>query len=625
MYKHNNLIALSIASLFCLPLAANAAGEGHFRALFQHTDLIINADSTSVMDEEYIWRGVDQQGANGLGQQYLSFDQDKQALEILEAETIRANGEKIKVPASDIKLQDGMLGGVSYPHRKLYQITFSKLSPGDAIHLHFRQKQVKLDLPGGDSHSEFFNREVIRDDTSYTLHYPENMPLHIASNEIKKTEDKMSNGIHTITWTHSSTDTKTNDPNIVNAWHQTPYILVSSFKDLKAIADGYQIGATEKARVTPEVQALADKLIAGYTNDADKAKAVYDWVRKNIRYVASYIGDGGFVPNDTKTILEKRYGDCKDHATILEALLEASGISASQVLINANTDSYTLLPIPVFDFNHAINYVPGLNLFLDSTSDQTPYGLLPEMDNNHQVLVTKNFKDVSQTPPVSTGTFKMLRQTNVELAADGSANRTTTITGYGLAAVSVKTFLDEIGPGKESDWARINLASTGMHGTAELITIPSRNPLELSYRYSEKVSNFVSQPEASSITFGAALPGPIAAGNILRRFTENDRKSDFKCDAFAIEDQIQISLAPELKVLFIPKDVHIKEGDLSFDAVYERQGNIYSVKRRWGSTSTKAWCAPEEYDAMKKTMNSIEKAIHGRLLFMNKNEARNDI
>ncbi len=129
MVKNKKLLAFCIASIFAFPFTTYAEGEGHYRSLFQHTDLTINADSTSVLDEEYIWRGVDQQGANGLGQQYLSFDQDKQELEIIEAETIRANGEKVKVPAADIKLQDGMLGGISYPHRKLYQITFPSFRP----------------------------------------------------------------------------------------------------------------------------------------------------------------------------------------------------------------------------------------------------------------------------------------------------------------------------------------------------------------------------------------------------------------------------------------------------------------------------------------------------------------
>ena len=625
MFNKKNSIALSIAVFFAIPAVVHAAGEGHFRSLFQHTDLTINADNTSIMEVDYIWRGVDQQGANGLGQQYLSFDQDKQELEIIEAETIRAGGEKIKVPASDIKLQDGMLGGISYPHRKLYQVTFSKLSPGDAIHLHYRQKQLKLDLPGGDSHAEYYGYDVIRDDTSFTLHYPETMPLHVASNGLEEKEDKVENGIHTVTWTHHSTDTRISDSNVINAWRETPYVMVSSFKDYKAIADGYQLGAAEKAVVTPEVHALATQLTQGLKTDKEKAKALYDWVRKNIRYVASYIGDGGFVPNDTKTILEKRYGDCKDHATILEALLEASGIPASQVLINASTDNYSMLPIPVFDFNHAINYVPSLHLFLDSTSDHSTFGLLPEMDYNHEVLVTKNFTALSKTPPVVADDIRLLRKATIVLAADGSATRTTDITGYGLTAVAVKTFLDEIGPGKEADWARKTLESTGMHGKAELIPLKSEDPASNSYRYVEQVTNFISQPEASTLGFNPGLTGPVSAVQILRGFTEKNRSSDFRCPSYDVEDEIDIQLAPELKVLYVPKDVHITSGDITFDTVYKKHNNTYTMHRQLRSTSSRAWCAPNEYDAMKKTMNDIDKAYHGRLLFMNKNEARHDM
>src|SRR5450830_1706885 len=238
---------------------------------------------------------------------------------------------------------------------------------------------------------------------------------------------------------------------------------------------------------------------------------------------------------------------------------------------------------------------------------------------------TKNFKEVTKTPPVSADETKILRQATIVLEANGAATRTTDITGYGLTAVAVKTFFDTIGPGKERDWALKTLESSGMHGKAELIALPSNDPKVLSYRYAENVSNFISQPEASAIGFNAGLTGPISAVRILRRFTEKNRHSDFKCSAFAVEDQIEIRLAPELKVLFVPKDVHIKDGDVSFDSVYKKQQNTYTLQRQFRSTSTKAWCSADAYDAMKKTMNNIDKAFNGRLLFMNKDEARSDM
>jgi transglutaminase-like putative cysteine protease len=43
-------------------------------------------------------------------------------------------------------------------------------------------------------------------------------------------------------------------------------------------------------------------------------------------------------------ILDKRYGDCKDHATLMEALLQTAGIASTPVLINAG-NSYKLSPV----------------------------------------------------------------------------------------------------------------------------------------------------------------------------------------------------------------------------------------------------------------------------------------
>ena len=56
---------------------------------------------------------------------------------------------------------------------------------------------------------------------------------------------------------------------------------------------------------------------------------------QNIRYVAVYLGNGGLEPNSAQSILDNHYGDCKDHVTILEALLAAKGIASSPVLIGA--------------------------------------------------------------------------------------------------------------------------------------------------------------------------------------------------------------------------------------------------------------------------------------------------
>ena len=83
------------------------------------------------------------------------------------------------------------------------------------------------------------------------------------------------------------------------------------------------------AAVTPAISALAKELTSGVTDDRAKVRKLYNWVSRNIRYVAVYVAEGGFVPHSAQSILDNRYGDCKDHVTLLEALLAAVGIEST--------------------------------------------------------------------------------------------------------------------------------------------------------------------------------------------------------------------------------------------------------------------------------------------------------
>ena len=47
------------------------------------------------------------------------------------------------------------------------------------------------------------------------------------------------------------------------------------------------------------------------------------------------------IANDPATIVKNKFGDCKDHAILMAALLAAKGIASEQVLINLG-DVYTL-------------------------------------------------------------------------------------------------------------------------------------------------------------------------------------------------------------------------------------------------------------------------------------------
>ena len=105
-------------------------------------------------------------------------------------------------------------------------------------------------------------------------------------------------------------------------------------------------------------------------------KALDHWVAKNIRYVAVFLGHGGLIPHPADQVLANRYGDCKDHAILMQALLAAVGIQSSTALVNSGS-AYTLAIVGIIGPpNHAITYVPSLDVYVDSTDQFSPYGTL---------------------------------------------------------------------------------------------------------------------------------------------------------------------------------------------------------------------------------------------------------
>ena len=86
-------------------------------------------------------------------------------------------------------------------------------------------------------------------------------------------------------------------------------------------------GATTNCEVDdPEIQSLAQSLTEGITGELEKATAIYNYVRDNIRYATYWDTAYG-----AKGTLDRKIGNCCDQAHLLSALLRASGFATRYV------------------------------------------------------------------------------------------------------------------------------------------------------------------------------------------------------------------------------------------------------------------------------------------------------
>src|SRR5581483_11937804 len=107
-----------------------------------------------------------------------------------------------------------------------------------------------------------------------------------------------------------------------------------------------------------------------------QAEAIDNWIKRNIRYVAIEIGVGGIIQHYASAILKNRYGDCKDHATLMASLLAAKGIDSDLVLIRVG-NSFALPEAALTGaFNHMMLYIPEFQLYVDPTAHPAGFGVL---------------------------------------------------------------------------------------------------------------------------------------------------------------------------------------------------------------------------------------------------------
>lgn len=144
---------------------------------------------------------------------------------------------------------------------------------------------------------------------------------------------------------------------------------------------------------TPVLDAIADSLVAGLNGEDEKTRQIFYWVQDHIKYVAFEDGLGGFIPRDASLVCDRKYGDCKDMASILYKMLNHVGVEAHYTWIGTRSIPYTYeeVPTPKVD-NHMIcaAKVDGEYVFLDATSDWLPFGTPSAFIQGKQALIALN-------------------------------------------------------------------------------------------------------------------------------------------------------------------------------------------------------------------------------------------
>ena len=273
---------------------------------------------------------------------------------------------------------------------------------------------------------------VIAHADSLPLHYQ----LHLLPDATVSKSDE--NGVETITIDQGPLVAYPEQPTYVPPDAVlTPEIEFATGTSWRQVAMEYARLSNEKLR-TADVQPLLQQLNIKQGSRKDITRRIVASLHKNVRYTGVEFGESSLIPQFPSETLKRKYGDCKDKATLLVAMLQAAGIPARLALLDAGPGRDVNPDLPgVGMFDHAIVYVPASSsdsdLWIDATAQYTPVGTLPWMDYGRSALIIDPATESLKKIPELTADQNVLRELRVFTLAE-----------YGDA--SIAEIDDEIGP-----------------------------------------------------------------------------------------------------------------------------------------------------------------------------------
>lgn len=284
-----------------------------------------------------------------------------------------------------------------YSDARRYGGPLPAIAPGAIVEEEVTLRDTSVFFAGGQVERRALVKGIPVTKTRFVISHPESLPLHYVLHLLPAATVKKSteNGVETITIENGPFEAFTEDttfmPGDVLPFPEVEFSTGSSWQQVVA---EYAHLVNDKLRLA-DVQPLVARANAANNKGAsrmDVVRRLVSVLHKSVRYTGIEFGESSLVPQFPAETLKRKYGDCKDKATLLVAMLRAAGIPANLALLSSGPGQDVNADLPGMGlFDHAIVYVPAAGadpeLWIDATAQYSRVGVLPEMDYGRWALV----------------------------------------------------------------------------------------------------------------------------------------------------------------------------------------------------------------------------------------------
>jgi len=371
---------------------------------------------------------------------------------------------------------------------------------------------------------------------------------------------------------------------------QDPAGQFESWKDVASWADRL---SASRAVPSAAVSARARELTSAAKADSEKIAAIARFAQR-VQYVSIQTGlgrGGGYQPRAADEVLGRNYGDCKDKATLMRAMLAAVGIQARLALVYSGDPDYVRpeWPSPQ-QFNHAIVAVSvpadergasvmdsalGRLLIFDPTDEFTPPGALPLHEQGGHALVVDGSNGVLVRLPLAPETdHAVTRTVEGEMSANGSLAASIVERATGDRAAERRATSAALDASQYRNLIERRVAAAVQGGRVLELAPQTDSGTGIERRMKIAADRFA-QPMNTLLL----IKVPFDLGDPADVPSRASRRTPIQVEPRVVEETVRISLPREMRIDEVPPDAAIETPFGRYSLRYSVENDVLIARR----------------------------------------------
>lgn len=385
--------------------------------------------------------------------------------------------------------------------------------------------------------------------------------------------------------------------------------------------------------VDDQIAIKARELTANAKTEFEKIRAIGSYVQ-NLQYISIDIGVGhgnGYKPRNSTLVLSRGYGDCKDKANLMRALLRSLNIEAYPIAIYSGDPTYVKAEwASPRQFNHCIIAVKvsdatqsptvmnhpqlGRMLVFDATDPYTPVGDLPSYLQGSKGLIIAGEKGGLAEMPVTPADSDLLeRQIDATLSPLGELKGTIREVANGQTSTAFRSEVRGLSAGeyKQAIEGWLTRGATG----ARLISLNQQDrqqdaAFDLSVEFA--TPNYGQLMQERLLIFKPVVVGRRRAVSL----TENSRQHPIELDSALMKETAVFTLPAGFVVDEVPEEVNLDSPFGKYTTKFEvKEGKLHFTRVMQVNRSL---ISPEKYKEVKGFFAKMLEAEQSAVVLMRK-------